>query len=703
MAKPEVMDEGKIQNIVSNAVADAIDFIESEIVSDRLKSQRYFDGEVDIGEEEGRSKIVATKVRDTVRQIKPSLMRVFLSTENAVEYVPVGAEDVQMAEQATRFANYMFQKNDGYRRLNDAFHDALVKKTGILKIYWDDYDTGKIYDYENLTDEELALLVEEENVEVLEQSSTTEIEVDEFDTEIKQTRHTLKIMHKKQSGKLCVESVPPEEFYVDRNAKSINDAYVVAHKREMTVAELVAMGYDFDKVSELTGSSTDDTFSEAEQFERTGYSEQQEEERFDPSMRLIEVTEAYMKIDAHGTGVPIMHRILMGGGRDEIIDYEPWGTLPFAVFEVDPEPHAFFGRSIADLIMNDQDSSTAMLRGILDNVSLTNNPAIDVVEGQVNIDDVLNNEIGAIRRIKSPGAITVNPVPFVAGQTLSAVQYMDLQTEGKTGVSKASMGLDPEALSNQTATGAQLTAQAGAGQIEVMARNLAEGGMKQMFRLILELLVENSCEETMMRLNGMYVPIDPRSWNAEMDVTVNVGIGMGREEQKAIALNQALQTQMTVYQTYGAQNGLVSLTHIRNTLGDILALSGVRNADRYFTPMTPEMEQQLMQQQQAMMAQQGQQPTPEQILAQAQVEAEQIRAQSKAQTDMLKAQIDAQKAIAQDDRERDKLDQQLIIKTAEILGKHGTAVDVEKIKQMQNEPRYPEAQSPTQAVQQGGF
>ena len=701
MAKPEKLDEGQIQNIVSNAVADAIDFVESEIVSDRLKSQRYFDGQVDIGEEEGRSTIVATKVRDTVRQIKPSLMRVFLSTENAVEYVPMDAQDVAMSEQATKYANYIFQKNDGYRRLNDAFHDALVKKTGILKVYWEDYEDAKIYNFSNLTEEEMTLLVNEKGVDVLEQTAEMSMEMDEFGTEIQMPRYTLKVSRRKETGKLCVESVPPEEFYVDRNARSIDDAYVVAHKREMTVAELVAMGYDFEMVSELTGSSTDDTFSEAEQFERTGYAEQDEEERFDPSMRLIEVTEAYMKIDVHGTGIPMMHRILLGGGRDKIIDIEEWGTLPFAVFEIDPEPHAFFGRSIADLIMNDQDSSTAMLRGILDNVALTNNPSIDIVEGQVNIDDVLNNEIGAIRRVKTQGAIQTNAVPFVAGQTLTAVQYMDLQTEAKTGVSKASMGLDPEALSNQTATGAQLTAQAGAGQIEVMARNLAEGGMKQLFRLILELLVENSCEETMMRLNGQYIPIDPRSWNSEMDVTVNVGIGMGREEQKAVALNQALQTQMSIYQMYGNMNGLVTLTQIRNTLADILALNGVRNADRYFNPMTMEMEMQMIQQQQ-MMAQQNPQMTPEQTIAQAQVQAEQIRAESKAQTDMLRAQIDAQKSIAQDDRERDKMDQELILKAAEILGKHGTAVDVERIKQMQNEPRYPDA-TPTQAVQQGGF
>jgi len=698
MALPEKMDEGQIQNIASSAVADAIDFVESEIVSDRLKSQRYFDGEVDIGEEEGRSKIVATKVRDTVRAIKPSLMRVFLSTENPVEYVPTSAEDVAMSEQATKYANYVFQKNNGYRMLNDAFHDALVKKTGILKVYWDEYDDVKIYDYDNLTEEELTLLMNEDGVEILEKTKEMSMEIDQFGMDVKVPRISVKISRRTEKGKICIESVPPEEFYVDRSAKSIDDAYCVAHKREMTVAELVNMGYDFEEVSNMTGSSVDDTFSEAEQFERTGYAEIDEEERLDPSMKLIEVTECYMKIDVYGTGQPMMHRIVLAGGRSQLLDYEPFGTLPFAVFEIDPEPHTFFGRSISDLIMNDQDSSTAMLRGILDNVALTNNPSIDVVEGQVNIDDVLNNEIGAIRRVKTQGAIQTNAVPFVAGQTLSAVQYMDLQTEAKTGITKASVGLDPDALQNQTATGAQLTAQAGAGHVEVMARNLAEGGMKQLFKLLLELLVENSNEQEMMRLNGQFMPIDPRSWNTAMDVSVNVGIGMGREEQKAAALNQALQIQMQIYQTYGAQNGMVSLSQIRNTLGDLMALNGVRNADRYFTPMTPEMEQMMMQQQ----AQQPPQPTPEQIIAQAQVQAEQIKAQSKAETDMLKAQIDAQKAIALDDRERDKMDQQLIIKAAEVLGKHGTAVDIERIKQMQDEPRYPDV-TPQQAIQQGGF
>jgi len=699
MAELKQMSEDDIQGIVSDAVTDAIDFMESEITEGRIKAQRYFDGEVDIGEEDGRSKIVATKVRDTIRAIKPSLMRVFLSSENPVEYVPTGQEDVSNADSATKFAHYRFNELNGFTLLNDAIHDALVKKTGVLKAYWEDYSEAKIHTYSNLTEEEMSVIVNDDDVTVIEQSTELEMSMDEFGMEVELPKYTLKISHQKDSGKLCIESVPPEEFLVDRNARSIEDAYIVAHRTEMRVGELVSMGYDFEVVSELSGIASDDTFTDAEIYERNSYQYSDEEEIKDPSMKQVAVTEAYMKMDVYGTGQATMHRFILAGGESKLLDFEPWGDVPFAVFEIDPEPHTFFGRSIADLIMNDQDSSTAMLRGMMDNVALTNMPRVGAVEGQVNIDDLMNNEIGGIVRMKSPTALVDIATPFVAGQVLGAMQYLDDEIQVKTGVTKASMGLDPDALQNTTATAAQLTAQAGAGQVEVMARNLAEGGMKRLFKLILKLMVENSCEETMMRLNGNYVPIDPRSWNTSMDVTVNVGLGTGQEEQKQAALNQALQTQMQIWSTYGPTNGLVTMTGMRNTLSDMLVLSGVRNVDRYFNPMTPEQEQQLIQQQQQAQAQQQPATSPE---AQAIVQAETIKAQAKSQTDMLKLEIEAQKAIAEDDRKRDELDQKLVTDAAKIYGDYGSKLDIARVKQMQEAPRYPQ-QQPTQAVTGGRF
>lgn len=687
------MTEQDIEGIAREAVQDAVDFCESEIAEDRIKAQRYFDGETDIGEEDGRSKVVSTKVRDTIRAIKPSLMRVFLSTDKPVEFVPRNQEDVAMAEQATKYMHYQFNELNGYRVLNDVFHDALIKKVGVAKVYWDMYQEQEIFDFQDLNEMEFSVLVNEDNVEVIEHTTKMVMEMDQFGMEMESPRHDLKIARTVERGKMCVESVPPEEFFIDRNSRSIDDYYVVAHRTEMRVGDLVAMGYDYEDVYDLSGLQHSDTFSEVEEYQRRGYEEDYSDEDVqDPSMRLVAVTEAYIKIDVNGTGVPTLHKVTLGGNQYKLLDYEPCGHVPFAVFEVDPEPHTFYGRSVADLILNDQDAATAMLRGVLDNVALTNNPRVEIVDGAVNVDDILNNEIGGIIRVKQSGAVQPQAVPFVAGQTLSALQYFDQQVEDKTGVTKASTGLSPDALQSTTATAVAATMQAQAAQIEVMARNLAEGGMRQMFKLMLKTMVENVDEEQMMRLQGQsYVPVDPRSWNLGMDVSINVGLGTGREDQKVAVLNQALQMQIQIFQSYGPGNGMVSLSNIRNTLSDILAVNGVRNSERYFMPINPMMEQQMMMQQQGQGQQQGD-PNA------AYLQAEQIKAQAKMQSDQLKLQLEAQKAIADDDRKRDQMDQDLLINAAEIIGKYGTAVDVERIKQMQNAPRYPQAEPAAAAV-----
>ena len=690
------LTDDEIKEIASDAVDSAEDFVNSEIVSDRLKAQRYYDGKVDIGEEEGRSRVVSTKIRDKIRAIKPSLMRVFLSTDKPVEFSPMGPEDAQFSEQATKYVNYKFNSLGGYRVLSDVFSDSLLKKCGVVKCYWNVEKKSETYDHQDLPDEEFSLIVNDPRVEVIKHKQTIQIDIDPSGMEIERASHDVKISVSEEYGDLVIESVPPEEFFISSEATSLNDAYAVVHKREVRVGDLVAMGYDFDVVSELTGSDTDN-FMDEERFERQNFSFDEDEQPLDPTMKKIIVSEVYMKIDAEGTGVPVMHKILLGGGSDELLDYETWGDLPFAMFQHDPEPHTWVGNSMADILFSEQDAATAMLRGVLDNVALTNNPRTEIVEGMVNVDDFLNNEIGGVVRTKTVGSINPLTVPFVAGQTLSAVEYFDAQIDQKTGVSSASSGLDPNALQNTTATAVNAAVQGASSQIEVMARNLAEGGVSQLFKLMLKLTIENCDKEEMMAISGGdYMAIDPRSWNKEMDVTVNVGLGTGREGERLGALQKALEMQVQIFSNYGMQNGLVGMTEIRNTLADMLALGGLRNINRYFKPMSSEQEMALQQQAQA---QQGEQPMDQ---AAAYLQAEQLKAQAKSQTDMAKLQIDAQKAIATDDRQRDQMDQDLLVRAAEIYGKYQTNVDVAGVKQAQAQPRYPQ-DTPVQAVTGGRF
>jgi len=675
--------EQEISAIVQDAMQNAVDFVESEISDTRLKAQRYYDGEVDIGYEDGRSKVVKTSVRDVVRSVKPSIMRVFMSTSKAVEFVPHGPEDVAMAEQATDFINHEFNRLNGYRVLSDAIHDALVKKQGIIKAYHKEYSTAKIYTLSDLSEDELSLLTSDPDVEVLEQSMEMRMEMDEFGMDIEAPIFAVKLSRKEMKGDLCIESVPPEEFFVNRDARTIEDAYIVAHRTEMRAGDVIAMGYDPDIVLGLDGIISGFEMTETEVQARQGYNEDfADENEQDPTMKNIAISEAYMRIDVDGTGVPVLHKFLLGGTSYELLDFEPCDEVPMVKLEIDPEPHSFYGRSLCELIADDQDASTAILRGILDNVALTNSPRLGFLEGSVNVDDLMNAEIGGLIRMRQQGSIQDLSVPFTAGQTLSALTYMDKLVEQKTGVTQ-NLALNPDALQSTTKAAVTASVEAAAGQVEVMVRNLADG-LRDLFKIILRIMHKNFNEEKMMRMNGQFVPVDPRVWDISMDVSVNVGLGTGREDEKVAALQQALTMQTQVYQQYGPMNGLVSLTNIRNTITDMMAVAGVRNSDRYFAPINQEIEQQMLalqQQQQAMMAQQQQDPNA------AFLQAEQMKAQAKMQSDMAKLQLDATKAAADDDLKRDQMAQDLLVDAAKVAGQYGTAVDVARVKAEQDKLR----------------
>jgi len=649
-----MLDRDDIENIVANAIDDAVDFVESEISEDRIKAQRYYDGKVDLGHEDGRSKVVETKVSDTIKSIKPSLMKVFLSSERPVEFIPRKPQDSAIAEQASQYVSYKFNQCNGFTLLNDVMHDALVKKIGIAKAYYEEKESVEMHEYTNLNDNELAMLLQDPQVDVIEHTMTD-------------MGHDAKIAHRSDDGELKIESIPPEEFFVDRNATSLNDFYIVCHRTEMRVSDLVMMGFDFDQVSELDGLDENSTTTEEEKYYRNGYfTDRDEEDNIDPSMKMVAITESYMRIDVEGTGVAQLHKIITGGSSNELLDYEPVDDVPFAIFECDPEPHSFFGRSVADLLLNEQDTTTSVIRGILDNVAATNTPQRTIVEELVNVDDVLNNEIGAIIRVKQPGAVQDLQVPFVAGSVLPFLQYLDTKTETKTGVSRGAMGLDTDALQNATATAVATQTEASAGQIESIARNFAEGGLKRLFSLMLKIMIQNAKDDEFIRLGGQFVPMDVRSWKTQMDLAVNVGLGTGKDQEKLLALQTTLQTQMTIYQSYGPQNGVVGITHIRHTLADMLSLMGVRNSERYYNPMTMEQEQAMLQQAQQMAQQQQPQPDPAAMMM---AEAEMAKAQADMAANQLKQQqiqVDMAKLQADQQGKREKLESEVALNVAKV-------------------------------------
>lgn len=678
--KPKKLTRDQIQNTIKNAITEAVDFIEAEIAPQRIKAQKYFDGRVDLGAEEGRSKVVATKCRDTVRAVKPALMRVFLQSGRPVEFIPRKPQAVQEAEQKTNYAAYVFERNNGFQILSDAIDDALKKKVGIWKVYVDEPAHVEIDEYSGLTEDQVEMLRMDPEIEILEEEVTQEAQIDPMmGVQVMPALYSLKVAKETRAKEIRIDAVAPEDFFVDRNATGIQDCYVCGHTAEMRVGDVVAMGFDFETVYNMSGT-TDGRVDEEEELQRLGWdATDTDEDANDPSMRKISITEAYMKMDIEGTGIPRLYKFLCGGGSYELLEYELCDELPFAVFEVDPEAHAFFGRSLVEIIMDDQDAATSLLRGMLDNMSLVNNPRMVVNSQLVNMDDVLNNEIGAVIRTKDVSALREITIGGMAAGILPAITYYDEAIRAKTGVSGAGMGLDADMLQSQTAQGVNAAVQAANQVAELIARHLAEGGMKQAFRTIARLAKQHISGQEMMRVNGEFVPVDPRSWSLDADMAVNVGLGTGKHEEKAMVLRETLQTQMGIWQAYGPTNGIVTMTNIRNTLADILRHSGLHNAERYYMPMNPQQEQMLLAQ--AAQAAQGQAQASDPNAAF--LQAEQMKVSARVQADQQKAQLDFMKAQMQDDRERDKMIQDLAIEAAKLLANSGLRLNEQQVKAQQ--------------------
>ena len=677
----------RIESIVSQAIDDATDFIETEVSPNRIRAQKYYRGEVDFPSEDGRSSVVSTKVRDKVRAVKPALMRSLLASGNPVEFVPRGPDDVQAAEQATEYCNYLFHKLNGYRVISDVVHDALVKKLGVAKVVYKDDTSQEIHTITTPDENVLAAIAADDRAEILSQEQTED------------GMFMAKVSIDKPGGRIVIESVPPEEFFVDGEADSLDDCYICGHRTEGRIADLIEMGFDYEDVKDLDADESDTR--ELEDFERDTHYDESDESDLDPSMKRVTITEAYMRIDVEGTGKPQLYQFICGGTENKVLGMELADEIPFAIFEIDPEPHTFFGVSMYDIMAPDQDVSTMLLRSIIDNAQMTNNPRLFFDITKVNADDAMNNEIGALGRVNgSPmDAVREVAVPFTAGTILPFMQYYDEGVDQRSGVSQASAGMDADALQNTTATAADMMRSASEAHVELMSRNLAEGGMTQMFRLLLKLSQRHPDPQAMMRIRGQFVPVNPATWDADMDMVVNVGLGTAGKDRKAAVLREALQLQLGLIQQAGATNGLATLTNVRAVVQDILEDAGLYNVERYFQPMEPQREEVItaLQQQVAQLTQQLQQGPDqsaaflqaEQMKVQGRMQETERKEQSRLQIEQMKMMADAQRDAREDDRLRDADDAKVILEAARILGEYGIQVDQQQIAAAQAAPRAP--------------
>ena len=676
----EPMTDEAFQAVVKAAADDAVRYIDEEVAPDREAATAYYRGDPLGNEEEGRSEIVMTEVRDVVQAILPSLLRVFCGSDQVGEFQPRLATKVEEAEQATDYVNYIFYvDNPGFSILFSAFKDALVRKTGIVKWYVEEKTKIEEADYDGLTAEQLQALMNADDVEVIKYEQEDGPEDDETGEgnvgEEMQTEPLFEARIRRYYDEKCfrVCVVPPEEFLIARDARSEDDASYIGHRRELPIADIVAMGYDLDEVLENAGASSGfELNTEATTRNPALYPQVTEAASGDPLMRKVLYTESFIRVDKDGDGIAERRRVCSIGNAYYVLHEEVWDDMvPFAIFCPDPEPHMAIGYSIADQVADLQEIKTNVVRNTLDSLAQTIHPRMVVVETAVNMDDVLNTETGSIIRARAPGMVQAFSEPFVGQQAMPIIDYFDQIKAARTGITAASQGLDPDVLQSTTKAAVTAMTQASEQRLELIARIFAETGMKRIMRGLLRLIIRHQDRERLVRLRGKFVPVNPQYWDAEMDVAISVGLGTGNAQDRLAALNLISQKQEQIIQMTGPLNPLCTIMELRNTYADMAKISGVKNVERYFRSPTMEEISQYQQEQQPPPA-----PDPTEMLAQ--VEAEKTRADIV--NNDKKVALEFIKARMQDDRERDKLDADVELRAAEMQARVGAQVNMAQIK-----------------------
>ena len=622
------MDDSELQLLVSGLIESSRQFLDMELTPERAKATRYYKGDPFGNEQKGRSAFVVTEVHDGVQAVLPPMLRVIFGPEQVVEFAPRNAQGAEQAAQATDYIRYIVEeKNEGFQRLEAVIKDGLIRKHGIVKWGWEDYGKVKQQKVEKVTMDDLASLAQDENVKI---TLVTDNGDGTLNAELTITG---------QDGCAWFCEVPPEEFLAVRETRHLDDTTFVAHQTRKTAGELLQMGVKQKDIDEHGGDDPALRDDELAMERQPELGVDLEAEAGPANDRHLYV-ESYTRLDYDGDGIAELRKICTLGPTHYVVHNEPADEVPFAVWCPDPEPHALMaGRSWADRLMDMQRLKSQLMRSLLDSASASIFPRKWYKEGDANLQDLLSTNIGTpIRTRSGPNAVGEFAHSFLGKDLIPVLEMTNDIVERRTGQEKGAAGLDANSLQSSTRAAVAAAVTSTQAQQEMLVRGFAEQLLKPLFRGLYRQYVAHKPMASTVRLRGKWVDVDPRTWDADMDVIVNVTLGSGLAEEKVQTLFDVATKQEQILQNYGPTNPIVNVKQYRDTLAEMLALRGKKDASKYFKEITDEQVQQM--EEAAKNAPPP--PSPEMELAKAQIQIEQTKAQAKIQSDQAKAQITAQ-------------------------------------------------------------
>lgn len=629
------MTEEKIKAVLAQEIRQSIAYNSDTISAERATALAYYQGDLDeFPYQPGRSKVVDRTVLETVEWMMPALMDVFTGNDGIVEFESIG-QDQQEAKQATEMARHvLFVQNDGYRILHDFAKDGLLQKNGVIKWWFETTNETREEVLASLDENTFVAIASDPTVEVLEHSAEVDPEampeVDMAGQIVMPMRHDIRIKVTEEKSQIVINVVPPEEFFINRLARDIDGAHLVAHKVRKTYSDLLEEGYPKSVVDEVPYDTDDDWDWSEEATER--YKDLDfigSSVSLDKASRKAWVWDAYVKIDEDGDGIAELRRIVFAGDASNmvILSDEPVDHIPFAVWSPIRLPHRVIGLSEADITMDLQAVNTAIIRGALDGIYLANNPRYTALENSVNMDDLLTSAPGSVVRTRAPNAVmplvTQNPAP----QAIQMLEYVGKIRTMRTGINEQTVGLSPESMVNTSATAASLASNSSQMRTKLIARNMADG-VKQLYMGIYKTLMANQAAVQELMIGKQPVAVDPSAWKGNARVRVQLTDNVLDKTRSLTFLGQILSIQRETMMAMGPQNPLAGMKQVYNTLQNMVEVMDIGPVEEFFL-MPPDQ-----------MPPQPQKPDPEMMKVQAEMQMKQAEMQMKAQSEQQRARAD---------------------------------------------------------------
>ena len=642
-----MLSDEQINSIVRAEEEDAITYL-NEIGEKRATLMDYYNQKLFGDEQEGQSQVVTSDVQDTIEWMLPSLIRTFTQGKTIGVFESQLEEYGQEAKDKTAYSNWIFQRdNPGVMILSAMIKDCLLQFTGTVKVGWDDSEDVSFSKYRGLSKLEAQALSLDEAVEVV------EFEEDEeglFNLEVKTTN---------SKGRVQIDNIPPEEFVFARNSRDFIKPRFIGQRTPKTRSELLEMGFDKDIVISLGVDDAERMTEEVSARDDDLGNNVAHNPTTQTANDTIYLGEYYVEIDVDEDGVTELWQIFRAG--DKVLQKEKVDNHPYAVAVPIPIPHRALGTCPAEQVADIQWTKSIMLRQAYDNIYQTNYPRT-VINERVELDDLLTPRAAGVITVDGEGPISDSIQPFVvppiSGEIFGAIEYLDSAREIRTGVTRFNQGMDPESL-NRTATGFKGIMDASAQRTELVARMIAETGIKPLFNKIIENVSKYQDESTEITVLGKPMKINPSSWRRKMDCRVDVGLGSGDRQEKIANLNFIL-AQQKEFMAQG--NPLADNEKTFNTLDKLVTEVGLKDVNQYFNDTTRPDEVLLAQNEQLMkMVEQLQAQVSQNPLA----EAEQI----KAQASMVKVQNENQIKLLQMQEEALAFQEEMRAKQDELVAK----------------------------------